>query len=810
MQLDWNIPEDPASTNSENRKLCEALMHADSEEDVVDLLSNAGYWADDSAWRMLGDNENNFSVIGNQQSDAIGALAEKIVNSIDARLINEARVHGVDPEGNDAPSSIREAVSRFVEGNQTYDPDRHGLIRFWDQKFRSAEADQITLTATGSRLRRNRRLQSSLSIADQGEGQTPNDFPYTFMSLQRSNKLRIQFVQGKFNMGGTGALQFCSPLHNLQLVVSKRNPKLLNSDQHDPRDSEWGFTVVRRRDPEGGLRSSFYEYLAPFMGRDNNPGVLSFSADSMPLFPTDFENPYKRESEFGSLVKLYEFDWIGNRSDITRGHRGLLRRLELKIADPALPFRVYECRGYPKVVAYHDGIGVVNFVEANREGVELDRGADLSVMGRKIPAHAYLFKPGKAESVRMADHGVLVTINGQTHAFMHSSFFRRRNVRLGYLDRDLLVVTDCSAIDGRTREDMFMNSRDRLRSGDAKTELEASIENWLREDPQLRSANRKRRNDALRDAAKSDQHVNNILRDFFGTDAQLAQYLLTGSDIGWRVNAPGPKPEYEGREYPTYVVFDRTKSNKYVRETQIGSRVSVSFETDADNEYFDRIRSPGRWHVKNDQGIDCTGEWSRTGPDEGKFTLTGRTGHDGNVGDQMRYLIEIEDDIQTFAFQNHLTLELTDPQQSASGDHRDPRPPVRYAPPHWQPVDKKLWDDHDFNEDSALRIVLADDVGENKQVYDFFVNVDNQHLLRHVQQANSDLEAHRLIYGNALVLIGLALMRRWEKRRSDPSEEEDALSIEDYVAYASEGISVVLLPMLKQLASGTVDESATG
>lgn len=793
------------------RQLCKELILADTEDRVVELLQRAGYWDEDHAWRLLGDNLNNFSIVGNQQSDAIGALAEKIVNSIDARLINEARMHGVEPEGEDAPSSIREAVSRFVEGNQTYDPDRHGLIRFWDPKLRSAEADRITLTATGSRPRRGRRLQASLTITDQGEGQTPDDFPATFMSLQRSNKLRIQFVQGKFNMGGTGALQFCSPVHNLQLIVSKRNPKLLSSNQLNPRDSEWGFTVVRRRDPDHGLRSSYYEYLAPVVGQDGKCGVLSYASDSMPLFPTDFENPYKRESEFGSLVKLYEFDWTGDRSDITRGRGGLLRRLELKVADPALPFRVYECRGYQKDVAYHDGTGVVNFVEANRNDVELDIGADLSVMGRKIPAHAYLFKTGEAEDVRMADHGVLVTINGQTHAFMHSRFFRRRSVRLGYLDRDLLVVTDCSEIEGRTREDMFMNSRDRLRSGDAAAELEASIETWLRENPRLRAANRKRRDESLREAAQSDEHINNILRDFFGTDTQLARYLLTGSNIGWRIDDTTPQTEYDGKRYPSYVVFDRTKANEYVRETEIGSRVSVSFETDAENEYFDRLRSPGRWRVKDDLGTDCTGEWSRTGPDEGRFTLTRRTGHEGNAGDQIQYVIEVEDDTHIFSFKNHLTLELIDPQKKDPGDVRDPRPPSRYAPPRWQRVNKEAWGDHDFNEDSALRIVLADDIGENEQEYDFFVNVDNRHLLRHVQQAETDLESHRLIYGNALVLIGLALMRRWEKRRDNRNDEEevDALSVEDYVAYASEGISVVLLPMLKQLATETTDESAT-
>jgi hypothetical protein len=357
---------------------------------------------------------------------------------------------------------------------------------------------------------------------------------------------------------------------------------------------------------------------------------------------------------------------------------------------------------------------------------------------------------------------------------------------------------------------MFMNSRDRLRKDHAAAvELEESIETWLRENPKLRKANRKRRDDKWRETAKSDEHVNDILRDFFGNDTELARYLLTGANIGWRVDGNLPPTEYQGKEHPTYVRFERTKSNEYLRETQIGSRVSVSFVTDVEDGYFDRLRSPGRWRIENDQGIDCTEDWSRTGPYEGKFTLTRRTGHDGVPGDEIGYLIEVDDDTQISPFENRLMLKLTTPQKRKPGD--DPPPPKpRYAPPRWQPVKKETWSDHDFNEDSALRIVSSGETVQNKQEYDFYVNVDNQHLIRHVQQTGTDLEAGRSIYGNALVLIALALVRRWDKRDEDRQDEsDDSISIEDYVAYASEGISVVLLPMLKQLAAGMTDESAT-
>ena len=57
-------------------------------------------------------------------------------------------------------------------------------------------AEMVQLIATGSKR------EPCYTIVDEGEGQRPLDFGATFCSLVRSNKLRIPFVQGKFNMGG--------------------------------------------------------------------------------------------------------------------------------------------------------------------------------------------------------------------------------------------------------------------------------------------------------------------------------------------------------------------------------------------------------------------------------------------------------------------------------------------------------------------------------------------------------------------------------------------------------------------------------
>ena len=66
------------------------LLKAEREEDVTDALMVFGLEKfSDSNWLPYGGIENNYGIIGAQQADAIGALVEKVVNSIDAILMRE-------------------------------------------------------------------------------------------------------------------------------------------------------------------------------------------------------------------------------------------------------------------------------------------------------------------------------------------------------------------------------------------------------------------------------------------------------------------------------------------------------------------------------------------------------------------------------------------------------------------------------------------------------------------------------------------------------------------------------------------------
>ena len=155
--------------DEEAGKLCLNLIQAESETEVIDPLTDAGFWNDPKYWRYYGDRETNFNTIGNQQSRPDAALVEKLVNSVDARLMNECLVRGVLPEdGQNVPLSVRDAVAAYFEGDKEVGSIRDGTIKNWPDRKRTAVTRGITPAGTGPATRwretRNKHLGLPVEI----------------------------------------------------------------------------------------------------------------------------------------------------------------------------------------------------------------------------------------------------------------------------------------------------------------------------------------------------------------------------------------------------------------------------------------------------------------------------------------------------------------------------------------------------------------------------------------------------------------------------------------------------------------------
>lgn len=516
------------------KEFCLALVHCESEEEVIELLKKEKYWDKSENWQYFGADEGNYSIIGNQQSRPESAIVEKIINSVDAMLLSECLKRDINPESAEAPQSIHEALIKYFKIDD-------GKLTNLSSKERSRIAENILFIATGQKTNPN------YTIVDKGEGQTPARLHDTILSLRKSNKLKIPFVQGKFNMGGTGVLRFCGE-RNIQLVISKRHPEIA-VNEGDPTKDFWGFTIVRREDPIHGARSSNYKYLAP------SKQILFFSADELPILPGDYPNAYGNPMQWGTYIKFFEYKiGPGLKTNVLFD---LYNKLSLLMPHIALPVKLFERRnGY-------SGHSFETVLSGLSVRVDEDRSANIeenfptsgkmTVSGQKMKYSIYVFKKGKHEKFTK-DEGIVFAINGQTHGNISKSFFNRKGVGLSYLAESILVILDCSEIDGRAREDLFMNSRDRLSTHPLKTEIENELEEVLKTHQGLRELKDKRRKEEIESKLDNQQPLAEVLQNILKKSPTLSRLFIKGLALQnpFNTTASGKSQEYLGKKFPSH------------------------------------------------------------------------------------------------------------------------------------------------------------------------------------------------------------------------------------------------------------------
>lgn len=823
----------PLSENAidDSKGLCLALIRADSEEAVIELLQNTGYWDDPGCWRYYGESEGNFSTIGNQQDRSDAALVEKLINSVDARLIGECLKRGIDPRGAAAPKSIREAVAWFFD--EGFESSRAGRVGLWGDQKRTQVAKGITLAATGNKPPGN----PCFTISDSGEGQTPDLFPETLLSIDKKIKLRIPFVQGKFNMGGTGVLQFCGK-HNLQLIVSRRDPSLVKRGSSVESDTQWGFSIVRRERPEGGRRTSVYTYLAPVDADNlsNEGGVLRFKSDKMPIFP-ERDKPYSREAEWGTLIKLYEYNSPGFRSDILRTS-GLLYRAELLLPDVALPIRFHECRKYGGHSGSHDTnlTGISVRLEGDK-GTNLEQtpwSFTMTVSGESINGKIFAFKEGASKAYRH-NEGIIFVLNGQTHGHFKLDFFRRKKVGLSYLAESLLVILDCSDFSLGAVEDLFMNSRDRLRNCELREEIEHELEDFLRNHPGLKDLRDRRRAEEIQSKLGDDKPLSKMLERLLKKYPVLSSLFLEGpriSDPLKKKSVRAKEKPYIGKKFPSYFMFKGKKTGYQLQKScHINIRCRIAFETDVVNDYFERILDKGINEIYIKSGNELkrivTGGFNLN---NGIATLNIKLPENSQIGETINYEVRVSDPTQIAPFVNRFIIYVKHPVETRGGKGDRKKPPGsengidRDIPggiklPKIKRIQEQEWEKRGFDKYTALKVKHAgkengkEESGDEKDIYDFFVNIDNIFLTFEQKRSKEEpkLIEERFVLG--VVLIGMGLLQEDLKKENKKSNETDELEekedgdIEKLIDHVTKAVAPVLLPMIDYLGDIKIEDT---
>jgi hypothetical protein len=534
----------------------------------------------------------------------------------------------------------------------------------------------------------------------------------------------------------------------------------------------------------------------------------------MPIFPQG-RDAYARDSEWGTLIKLYEYAATGFKSNIIRSDPCLLGKLDLLLPDVALPVRLYECRPTYKG---HEGSFETNLtglgvrLEDDRKN-NLEEGfpssCPISAQGEQMTATIFAFKKGKADSYRK-NEGIIFTLNGQTQGHLTPDFFGRKAVGLSYLADSILVMVDCSKFTVRAREVLFMNSRDRLRNGELKREIEEALEEMLKQHHGLRELKERRRREQTEAKLADSKPLEDILESLLKKSPVLANLFLKGLRASnpfktVKVRDDDEKP-FTGKNFPTFFKFKgKDYGCELTRETALKMRARITFETDAENDYFGRASEPGQFSLfllNGDARIQVS---DYVGPNlqNGIGTLSVQLPTNCIVGDQVRYLAVVTDPSRLDPFENRFVIKVRPAAHTNGGPGPRRKPPAgeegddREVPggitmPNIIEVPEKDWDKQSphFDKHTALRIKNAGETdeatGEAKPVYDFYINVDNLYLKTEMKQAKGaepNMLKARFTYG--MVLLGLALVQQDEVEKAkkpktngdeEPQEDEEGRS----------------------------------
>ncbi len=761
-----------------DEKLLTELLEAEDEAAALKALNARGLLDGDKIdknWRCVGHVRNNHGLILGQQSSATAALVEKYTNGVDAVLIRMAKASGTPLRGAAAPKTMPDAIEKFFP-----DLDEKG-----QEAIRGFADERLVLYATGSKAR------PSLSLYDGGEGQLAKDFPKTFCSLlsaedRGSYKGSIPFVQGKFNMGGTGVLQFCGNDRKLQLIVSR-----VPDDVAGGKDHEWAYTLMcffpatEKNDPE-------WRYLVGDDGEVLTAGCSPLGLVPKGGVPKGVPLPRERKVASGTLIKMYDYE--APRSNICGE---LFKKLEEYLLRPPLPLRIVECRREYKanVMAVTVWDCMARWKRKGRLETDFEDGASFELRlqtGETVPGEIRVFKAGDGDDDDLPHTGVRALVNGQSHGKRDSRFFQKKAVDKEHIAGSILVTLFCEGLGPATKNQLFMSNREHLREGVVLNDILSRLESELYSHEALIELNRRRYAEKVKGAVKDEDGIK-ALEDLLVTDPMLAELfgtILPGraaaqtSPNGTAGTVPGEPEPFVGVDFPSFI-RRADKSTTVAVEIPQDDVARVSFVTDVKNNYFTR-RKPPRGTVT----------YVGTLPDpsfrlyNGRLTFTCRVDKKVDIGSEFEKQITISDRRGSGPFVLQINATVVAPREKPEPrEPKEPKEPRAQTAPSQPNVTEA-----DEGPDKPPVKIEKDPETKRLQI----VINKTCALLAEAKKRRSAEEAPAVAfifkYGLALAIMGLL-----DSVKQTPEWEKDEKACRENVEKMAAGLAKVIVPLCLSL-----------
>lgn len=801
----------------DSKEVCLSILNAESENAVSEIIATVPELSDCVNWYPIDGRETNFNVVTNQASTGSKALTELCTNMVDAVLMKHAYQKGIDPTGSNAPKSVIAGVRELVQLRGA----RSGVLaEVDDPKYLREFAEKNLVIGVTGGTRRNESL--CFTFVDNGEGQNPDAFEDTFLSLSKGNKTSVPFVQGKYNMGSSGVLTYCG----------KQWYKLIISRRYDG-NGDWGWTLVRRR-PGDGMP------IAEYFKLDSD--IPSFSASVVhPMNLNNGERDDKVHITTGTIVKLYDY-----QMESATSFRSIRESLNENLVSTVLPFRLMDYRQSPN--ASRGGRRAQGIDERPVNGMEfllLRRDGDEET---ETNDEALVYQPGQEQHVGDFEHPelgkisvraivlgrdlpgwlkpprntsrVFHAVNGQVQFKENRAYLSQRCKLPGLKDR-VVIIVDSSNLSEAAHNDVWKGDRENIRATGVGQLYRDEITKVITDSQYLKELQQRFAREEMETLAQESQV--SLFQNLVDSDPSIAQLLPGGMLVKLPGNIGRGHPvldEYQGKYSPTVLKLIAKSVKQNGAEVAIDGRRVVNFRTDVVNDYLTRPDNQGR--ILTIGGLGGRFSYTSTLRD-GRLSLTfsplpGKV----TVGEEISFSVGLLDDAMPEPVTEDMTLVVVRARPLHSpGPRRPPGPKPgpengeedeedvvtdegRELPPcKWLTRDGRLigeeesdeWPDGFDDQDGGI----VDEFGENQRMYR--INYDNAHFRRVLDAERNELNKKVIVQQYRMGMLVLMMGLEDAYSRIDQSDTKMALEehIDEIRRLSAQGSATVVMSIAKTL-----------
>lgn len=391
------------------------------------------------------------------------------------------------------------------------------------------------------------------------------------------------------------------------------------------------------------------------------------------------------------------------------------------------------------------------------------------------------------------------------------------------------MVLDCSAFNPIEQDDLFMPSRDRLvEDNDLAMEIEHKLEYALKNHPGLRALKNERATLDTQEKLADDKPLEDTVNEIIRNDPILASVFGRGLRLPKAKKPEEVKPSsrpFESKPHPTYFRFAKKDQGAVLkRSVQIDRKARIAFDTDAEDDYFDRKVDAGTMEVIHtvdgvSQAISSYVHYLV----EGRANLHLDLPEGTKVGDILEFAFVIRDPVTGNEFLNNAKLSVLAKADTTSG------PPSRRKNPddqdgsgaqgnagiempkvRWVSQEEENWATYFNTTDDCLRIF---DEGEEKggkwnPNYEFYLNEANKAFQLQLRNSKFDPVIVKKQFEVGMVLIGLAMIHDDNQRKNKKERENDReeFTLEERASIFSRAVAPVLIPIIQSLGALAEEE----